>query len=88
MSFGVGVGDAIQLANLIQELLRSYTNAPREFLEVSNYVQSLRIVLEELSNTVEGIDLSPNLAAKLQTGTANSHTLLEELNDFLRNAPA
>ena len=84
----MGVGDAIQLANLIQELLRSYTNAPREFLEVSNYVQSLRIVLEELSNTVEGIDLSPNLAAKLQTGTANSHTLLEELNDFLRNAPA
>jgi RNA polymerase-interacting CarD/CdnL/TRCF family regulator len=77
MSFGVGVGDAIQLAKFIQELLRSYTNAPRKFLELSNYVQSLRIVLEELSNSVEGIDLSPNIAAKLQTGTANSHTLLE-----------
>lgn len=83
MSFGVGVGDAIQLANLLQELIRSYTNAPREFLEVSNYVQSLLTVLEELSNSVEGIDLSPNLAAKLQTGTANSQTLLKELNELL-----
>lgn len=78
------MGDAIQLAHLAQELIHSYTDAPREFLEVSNYAQSLCLVLEELGNSVQGIDLGASLTTRLQSVTANSQTLLEGFNGLVK----
>ena len=50
MSFGFGLGDFVTLSALTVSLYRSFKNAPGEFHEVSRQLQSLHIVIADLTD--------------------------------------
>jgi hypothetical protein len=53
MSFGFSVGDFIILSTLTISLYRSFKNAPGEFSEISGQLQSLHIVIADLTDQAQ-----------------------------------
>jgi hypothetical protein len=86
MSFGVGVGDLLAISRLATDIYRISKNSARQFREVSAEVLNLRVITEELNDTLskEGVKLGPRREERLCALLANAYNALHELQQELQ----
>jgi hypothetical protein len=85
MSFGVGVGDMLAMSRLAMDIYKTCKYASKSFQAVAGEVMSLRLVLEELDETLrqDGVRLGARREARLCALLANAHNALHELRGEL-----
>lgn len=84
MSFGFSVGDFVALSTLTISLYRSFKNTPGEFSEISQQLQSLHIVIADLTDQAqqENSPLNGNGATRGQELFAIRSNLLETMTEL------
>ena len=83
MSFGFSPTDVAKVVEFAAQVYKTYKASPREFQALSDEVQALQSILEQVEEAFKKIDFAVDHKTVLKKRIRASQTLLEELNDFV-----
>lgn len=83
MSFGYSAGDFIICIQLARQVLEEYQQAPQEFQAATTDVAGLQLVLNDVKDSIDGSELSPDKQQDLQGLLNGCNQTLKELLQVL-----
>ena len=83
MSFGYGVGDVMAVSRLALKVIIAYKDAPDDYRNISDEVESLHIIIEKAAQHFESTTLSDNSRQKGQKVLKGCENVLEDLDTFI-----
>ena len=85
MSVGCSVGDIMAISGLAVRVYTAYKDAPGNYRNISNEVESLHIIIQEAVQQFEGTKLSENSRQKGLRILKGCQNLLEDLDALIMN---
>ena len=83
MSFGYGVGDIMAISGLAVKVYTAYKDAPDDYRNISDEVESLHIIIQEAAQHFEGTKLSDNSRQKGLKILKGCQNILEDLDALI-----
>ena len=83
MSFGYGVGDIMAISGLAVKVFTAYKDAPDDYRNISDEVQSLHIIINKAARHFESAMLSENNRQKGQKVLEGCQNVLEDLDSLI-----
>lgn len=85
MSFGFGVGDFLAVIELANKIRKRYADAPTKLRDISYEVESLSILLSDVSVRADTVtkELDPSKAEQLKKMVDASNRVLQDLGNLL-----
>ena len=83
MSFGYGVGDAMAVSRLALKVCMAYKDAPGDYRDISDEVESLHIIIDKAAQHFESATLSDNSRQEGQKVLRGCHNVLGDLDALM-----
>ena len=83
MSFGYGVGDIMAISGLALKVCTAYKDAPGDYRNISDEVESLHIIINKAAQHFEGPALSDNSRQEGQKVLKGCQNVLEDLDALI-----
>ena len=83
MSLGCGVGDIMAISGLAVKVYTAYKDAPDEYRNISDEVESLYIIIQEAAQHFEGAKLCDNTRQKGPKILKGCQNILEDLDALI-----
>ena len=83
MSFGYGVGDFMAISGLALKVCTAYKDAPGDYRNISDEVESLHIIINKAAHHFESTTLSDNSRQEGHTVLRGCHNVLQELDALI-----
>ena len=83
MSFGYGVGDIIAVSGLALKVYTAYKNAPDDYRDIADEVQSLHVIINKAAQHFESTTLSKNSWQEGQVVLQGCQNVLEDLDSLI-----
>ena len=83
MSFGYGVGDILAISALALKVVTAYKDAPEDYRNISDEVESLHIIINKAAKHFESTTLSDNSRQEGQKVLKGCKNVLEDLDTLI-----
>ena len=83
MSFGWGVGDIVAISGLAVQVYTAYKDAPDDYRNISDEVESLQILIDKAARHFESSTLDSNSRQEGQKVLKGCRNVLEDLNSLI-----
>ena len=83
MSFGYGVGDIIAVSRLALKVYTAYKDAPDDYRNISDEVNSLHIIINKAARHFESITLSNKIQEEGKVVLEGCHNVLKDLDTLI-----
>ena len=83
MSFGFGIGDLMAISGLAVKVYTAYKDAPGDYRNISDEVESLHIIIQKAAQHFEGTKLNDNSRQEGLKVLKSCQNILEDLDALL-----